>query len=136
MVVPGRVFGASRKLNIMVGNLFYGTEGWAAMNDEGVQAFKGESNELIMEDYGERGPGADATSLHMQNFLDACHSRKHQDLHDEIAIAAPSAALCHLANVSYRVGRRLTIEAGPKFANDPEANKLMTRNPYRKPYVV
>jgi predicted dehydrogenase len=125
---------ASRKLNIMVVNLFYGTEGWAAMNDEGFQAFKGESNELVMEDYAERGKNT--TALHMQNFLDACHSRKHQDLHDEIAIAAPSAALCHLANISYRVGRRLTIEAGPKFANDPEANKLMTRNPYREPYVV
>ena len=33
-----------------VGNLFYGTEGWAAMSDQGFQAFKGESNELIMEE--------------------------------------------------------------------------------------
>jgi hypothetical protein len=43
--------------------------------------------------------------------------------------------MCHLANISYRVGRQLTIEAGPKFTNDPEANKLITRA-YRKPYVV
>ena len=41
---------AAEPLNIMVGNLFYGTEGWAAMNDEGFQAFKGESNELVMEE--------------------------------------------------------------------------------------
>jgi hypothetical protein len=120
----------------MIGNLFYGTEGWAAMSDQGFQAFKGESNELVMEERPERGAGGgDATSLHMQNFLAACRSRNHKDLHDEIANAALSASMCHLANISYRVGRKLTLTAGPKFANDPEANKLLTRD-YRKPYVV
>jgi hypothetical protein len=122
-------------LNIMVGNLFYGTEGWAAMNDEGFQAFKGESNELVMEEKAERGPGNDPTGLHMQNFLAACRSRNYKDLHDEIGIAYLSASMCHLANISYRVGRRLTLQNGPKFLNDPEANKLLTRD-YRKPYVV
>jgi hypothetical protein len=43
--------------------------------------------------------------------------------------------LCHLANISYRVGRKLTLAPGPKFAGDAEADKLLTRN-YRKPYVV
>ena len=126
---------AKQSLNIMVGNLFYGSEGWAAMNDRGFQAFKGESNELVMEEYGDR-EGADPTALHMQNFLSVVRSRNHKDLHDEIAIAAPSADLCHLANISYRVGRKLVLEDGPKFGNDEEANKLMTRQPYRKPYVV
>ena len=74
-------------------------------------------------------PVPTSTGLHMQNFLDAVHSRNHKDLHDEIAIAAPSAALCHLANISYRVGRRLTLEDGPRFAGDEEANKLLTRQP-------
>jgi predicted dehydrogenase len=123
-------------INVMIGNLFYGTEGWAAMSDQGFQAFKGESNELVMEERPERGAGGgDATSLHMQNFLAACRSRNPKDLHDEIANAALSASMCHLANISYRVGRKLTLTAGPKFANDPEANKLLTRD-YRKPYVV
>ena len=35
-------------MNIMIGDLFFGSEGWAAMSDQGFQAFKGESNELIM----------------------------------------------------------------------------------------
>ncbi|MCB1021975.1 MAG: gfo/Idh/MocA family oxidoreductase, partial [Acidobacteria bacterium] len=120
-------------LEIMVGNLFYGTEGWAAMNDSGFQAFKGESNELVLE---EKDGDENTTGLHMQNFLDVVQSRKHEDLHDEIAIAAPSAALCHLANISYRVGRRLTLEDGPKFAGDAEATKMITREKYRKPYAV
>ncbi|MDQ6708015.1 MAG: gfo/Idh/MocA family oxidoreductase, partial [Acidobacteriota bacterium] len=118
------------------GNLLYGTEGWAAMSDQGFQAFKGESNELVMEERPDRGPGGgDATKLHMQNFLAACRSRNYKDLHDEIANAYLSASLCHLANISYRVDRKLTLTTGPKFANDPDANKLLTRD-YRKPYVV
>jgi hypothetical protein len=71
----------------------------------------------------------------MQNFLAACKSRNSKDLHDEIANAYPSAGLCHLANISYRVGRKLTLSSGPKFVNDAEANKLLTRE-YRKPYAV
>jgi hypothetical protein len=43
--------------------------------------------------------------------------------------------MCHLANISYRVGRKLTLAAGPKFVNDIEANKMITRN-YRKGYEV
>ena len=122
-------------LNVMVGNLFYGTEGWAAMSDAGFQAFKGESNEMVMEERPERGPGGDATGLHMQNFLAAVRSRNNKELHDEIGNAVLSAGLCHLANISYRVGRKLTLTAGPKFGNDADANKLLTRD-YRKPYVV
>ena len=61
----------------------------------------------------------------MQNFLDACKSRNPKDLHDPIDNAHYSASLCHLANISYRTGRKLHIEAGPKFANDAEANKIL-----------
>ena len=122
-------------LNIMVGNLFYGTEGWAAMSDQGFQAFKGESNELVADERPERGPGSDSTALHMKNFLSACRSRNYKELHDEISNAYLSASLCHLANISYRVGRRLTLTSGPKFVNDPDADKLLTRE-YRHPYVV
>ena len=101
---------------------------------EGFQAFKGESTELIMEEKPERGDSS--TTLHMTNFLEACASRNEKDLHDGIANAHLSAGLCHLANISYRVGRKLTVEAGPKFAGDSEANKMLTREKYRAPYVV
>jgi predicted dehydrogenase len=121
-------------LDIMIGNLFYGTEGWAAMSDGGFLAFKGEGSELVMEERPDRAAG-DPTALHMRNFLAACRSRNYQDLHDEIANAYLSASLCHLANISYRVGRKLTLAPGPKFAGDAEADRLITRN-YRKPYVV
>ena len=118
----------------MVGNLFYGTEGWASMNDMGFIAYKGEGSEPIMQERPERGSG-DATGAHMQNFLDAVKSRNPKDLHDGVDNAHLSAGLCHLANISYRTGRKLHLEAGPKFTNDAEANKMLTRD-YRKPYVV
>jgi len=120
-------------LNLTIGNLFYGTEGWMAMNDSGYQIYKGESNELLSEERPEAG--TDGTRLHMQNFLAACRSRNYKDLHDDIANAYISASMCHLGNISYRVGRKLTIESGPRFAGDAQANKLITRD-YRKPYVV
>ena len=128
---------AGAPVNVGVGNLFYGSEGWAAMNDQGFQAYKGDSSELILDERPDRSTG-DPTNLHMQNFLACVKSRREEDLHDPIANAVPSADLCHLANISYRVGRALKIEPGPipKFTGDPEAAKLITRPVYRKPYEV
>ena len=134
---PTQAGPASNPLNVGVGNLFYGSEGWAAMSDQGFQAYKGDSSELIMEERPERGAG-DPTALHMQNFLACVKSRNEKDLRDPISNAVPSADLCHLANISYRVGRALRIEPGPlpKFTGDAEATKMITRPVYRKPYEV
>ncbi len=125
----------STPINVTVGNLFYGSEGWASMDDAGFQAYKGESGELVMEEHPERGPGSDATAVHMENFLAACRSRNLKDLHDPISNAQYSADLCHLANISYRTGHKLTLGPGPRFTGDAEADKQITR-PYRKPFVV
>ena len=134
---PTQVGPVNNPLNVGVGVLFYGSEGWAAMSDQGFQAYKGDSSELIMEERPAPGAG-DPTSLHMQNFLECVRSRKEQDLHDPVANSVPAADLCHLANISYRVGRVLKIEPGPvpKFTGDAEATKMVTRPVYRKPYEV
>jgi predicted dehydrogenase len=135
---PTQVGPATNPLNVGVGNLFYGSDGWAAMSDQGFQAYKGDSSELIMDERPERGGGGDSTGLHMQNFLACVKSRSEKDLRDPISNAVPSADLCHLANISYRVGRALRIEPGatPKFTGDSEAMKMITRPAYRKPYEV
>jgi hypothetical protein len=132
---PANANPASTPINVTVGNLFYGSEGWASMDDAGFQAYKGESSELVMEARPERGPGNDGTSLHMENFLAACRSRNVKDLHDPISNAHFSAGLCHLANISYRTGHQLNLGPGPRFTGDAEADKQITR-PYRKPFVV
>ena len=117
----------------VVGNLFYGTEGWMAVDGSGFQVYKGEKSEMTMDE--KSTPGVE-TKAHMENFLEACRSRKHEELHADIEIGAVSAALCHMANVSYRVGKKLSFdEKTMKFVGDVEANKLVSRS-YRKPYAV
>ena len=111
----------------LIGNLFYGTEGWAAMTDQGFQAFRGESNELVMEERPEGDASAVGTSLHMQNFLAACRSRNYKDLHDEIGNAYLSASMCHLANISYRTGIA-DSHPRPEIRQRSRGNKLLTRD--------
>lgn len=76
------------------------------------------------------------TTPHMANFLKAVRSRKHTDLTCDVEQGHLSASLCHLANVSYRTGRKLTFRPDTEtFVSDGEANKLLTRD-YRAPFVV
>jgi hypothetical protein len=82
--------------------------------------------------------GAD-TPPHMANFLAACRSRNYKDLHADVAIGVMSADLCHLANASYRAGRKLSVDAAKgRFTGDGAAdgNQFLTRPNYRSPYVV
>jgi hypothetical protein len=116
----------------VIGDLFWGTEGWMAVDGSGFTVYKGETNEKAME---VKSSGGD-TAEHMRNFIDCCKSRDHTKLTADIEIGVASAALCHLANIAYRVGRTLQFDpAKMKFIGDTEADKMLTR-PYRKPYVV
>ena len=52
-------------------------------------------------------------------------------------IGHPSSILCHSANVSWRVGRQVTLDPKTElFINDPQANALRTRPEYRKPWEL
>jgi predicted dehydrogenase len=73
---------------------------------------------------------------HFANFADAVRARDPKLLHAEIEETHLSTALCHLGNISYRLGRDLRFDpARMQFVGDAEANRLLTRE-YRKPYVV
>jgi predicted dehydrogenase len=116
-----------------IGNLFYGTDGWMALDGQSFQVYKGEKQEKVMDEK-KTQPGD--TGWHMSNFLAGVKSRNYKDLHADVEIGVTSADLCHLANISYRLKRSLKFDdATRKFVNDDEANKMLTRN-YRKPYVV
>jgi hypothetical protein len=70
------------------------------------------------------------------NFIDAIRADDIDVLNCEIYEGFLSSTLPHLANISYRVGRSLRfIGESEKFADDPEADALLTRI-YRVPYVV
>ena len=73
---------------------------------------------------------------HFQNFIDCVRSRKRENLNCEILEGHMSTALCHLANIAFRTGRKLTFDpATETFPGDAEANRYLTRT-YREPYVV
>jgi hypothetical protein len=117
----------------VVGNIYFGRDGWMWLDGSVIQVYKGEANEKTLD---QKDDDKDTTALHMRNFLAACRSRKVADLTADVEIGATSAALCHLANISYRVGRLLNWDAAARhFVNDAAADELLTRN-YRSPYVV
>ena len=73
---------------------------------------------------------------HFQNFIDCVRSRKREDLACEIEEGHMSTSLCHLANIAFRTGRKVTFDPQTEtFPGDPEANRLLTRT-YREPFVV
>lgn len=117
-----------------VGDLFYGADGVMAVDHTGFQVYKGEERKLEMDVKAESGRSE--TGLHMENFLAGVKSRKPQDLHCDVETGALAASFCHMANISYRLGRKLAVDDQAKrFVNDAEANEMLTRK-YRSPYVV
>ena len=69
-------------------------------------------------------------------WASAVRSRNQKDLTCDIEEGHLSAALCHMANISYRTGRKLHFDPKTeRFVNDEEANSYITRK-YREPFVV
>jgi predicted dehydrogenase len=120
-----------------ISNLFYGADGWMAMDDNGFQVYKGYENEKTMDEKNQdRDAKKDETVVHMGNFLAGVKSRNVKDLHADVRIGATSADLIHLANISYRLKHELKFDPKSlKFVGSAEANQLLTRK-YRAPYVV
>jgi predicted dehydrogenase len=71
-----------------------------------------------------RGPG----SGNFGNFIAAVKSRKTQDLNADILEGHYSSALCHLANISYRLGESVPFEPKRKaFGDNREAYESLAR---------
>ncbi|HUG93086.1 MAG TPA: Gfo/Idh/MocA family oxidoreductase [Planctomycetaceae bacterium] len=58
-----------------------------------------------------RGPGG---SNHFGNFIEAVRNRNRSYLNAEVEDGHYSSALCHLANVSYRLGKDVPFDGGKK----------------------
>ncbi len=116
-----------------VGNLFFGTEGWLEIYGDTWNAFRRRERVPFA---GSKEAKAGQEGNHWANFIDAIRAGDNGILHCDINEGFYSSCLPHLANISYRVKRNLTFMGSyEKFADDPEADKLLTRE-YRKPYVV
>jgi len=136
----GRYTNAEGGLDIRIGNIFYGTEGYLEINGSQWQAFHHRENKPFAgSSVGEKPtdfmapPGGGG---HYGNFIDAIREGKNEALHCDIHEGFMSAVLPALANISYRLGRHLIFDSTTeKFVKDKEADKMLTRI-YRKPYVV
>ena len=74
---------------------------------------------------GKRGPGG---GDHFANFIAAVRSRKVEDLNADILEGHYSAALCHLANISYRLGEEVPFNTRTKaFGNNVDAYETLGR---------
>jgi len=112
-----------------IGNIFYGSSGYMAIN--GYDAYR-----TWLGEEQERGPERAEEGNNWANFIDCVRSRKQENLNAPAEEGHLSCALVHLANASYRLGRTLDIDPVKEEAlGDKEANRLL-RGTYREPYVV
>jgi len=140
----GRYTNGESSLNIKIGNLFYGTEGYMEINGSTWKAYRArekepfagssiESSEIPTDPTFRAAPGG---ATHYANFVDAIRSGDDSQLNCHLREGVLSSALPLLANIAYRLKRQLTFRGSyEKFANDQEADMMLTRN-YRRPYVV
>jgi predicted dehydrogenase len=113
---------------VRVGNLFYGNEGYMAVNADGWATYLGNK--------GEPGPSGKGGGDHFDNFVKAVQARKPELLNADILEGHRSSALCHLGNIAYRQGRSLNFDPKTEtFGTDEPANAMLTRE-YRSPFIM
>lgn len=109
----------------------YGTRGLMMMSRHGGgwQVFGPDWEEVAS------GPGRRPLSHHLDNFFECVRSRRLPNA--DIEEGHLSTVLCHLGNISYRLGgRKLKFDGATEtFGDDREANRLVKRK-YRKPWVI
>jgi predicted dehydrogenase len=97
-------------------------------------AFHGEKGTLIIgsggwrveEGDGAHGKGGDGQAAHVHNFLDCIRSR--QAPNAEIERLHHSTRLCHLGNIAFRTGKKLTFDSAQEVFHDPDADALLSRD--------
>ncbi len=103
-----------------VGNVFHGTDGYVVLTSYTKGAAFDKDGKLVEKFEG----GGD----HHRNFIDAVRSRRHTDLKADVLEGHLSSALCHLANISYRVGSEVPFSRQNKaFGDNKEAYETFER---------
>ena len=78
--------------------------------------------------------GADLNVPHVRNFLDCVKSR--QKPNADVEEGHRTAVMCHLGNISTRLGRTLAWDAAQeRIPGDAEANQWLMK-PYRAPWKL
>ena len=85
----------------------------------------GEASEAIPQMNAPRGPGG---GNHFANFIAAVRSGRRADLNADIENGHYSSALCHLANISYRLGENVAFSPRTgAFGDNAAANETLQR---------
>jgi len=72
---------------------------------------------------------------HVQNFIDCMRSREKPN--SDVEIGHNSMIACHLGNAAVRLGRRVYWDVeNERVKDDPEAEKIMYKREYRKPWKL
>jgi predicted dehydrogenase len=109
----GRFTNGESSLDVKIGNLFYGTDGYLELNGSTWKAFRQREKEPFASSAKEKSEvpkdptflAAPGGAEHYANFIDAIRSGNDYDLHCDINDGFYSSALPALANISYRLKR-------------------------------
>ena len=108
--------------------VFEGTEGTILVSRGGISSLP---DTILKEPIGEKEKRVYPSTNHHKNWLDCIKSGKETICPAEVGHR--SATICHLANIGYRLGRKLKWDAAKEtFADDAAANKELTREPRAK----
>lgn len=123
LVFEVRGLKTDKLMEASVGVIFYGSEGYLVMPSyNGGMIFDkdGKKTDKVFNGGGD--------SHHFANFVSAVRSRKHEELNADILEGHLSSALCHVGNISYRLGSPVTAQAmAEQFASDQEALGTLDR---------
>jgi predicted dehydrogenase len=89
----------------MVGNIFHCKDGYVALTGYNSGAAFDLDGKLIKQ----FTAGAKEGNIHFDNFLDAVRSRDPGKLNADIEEGHLSSAMCHLGNISYRLGSQMPL---------------------------
>ncbi len=103
---------------VSMGNIFRCSEGTMVFGNAGTVAYSPKGEEI------QRFTG---DGDHFRNFVEAVKSRKRESLNSEVLEGHLSTSLCHLGNISYRLGEARPVECDEPFAGDADANETFRR---------
>ena len=118
---PGKINAEAKKGSNFVGNIWYGDKGTVVCPSYSSGVVLDPEDKVVEKFSG----GGDAE--HFANFVKAVRSHKKEDLNCDIEEGHLSAALCHLANVSYRLGETKSLGEIKEIGESKQANAAITR---------
>jgi hypothetical protein len=115
----------SSLLGASIGVIFYGSDGYVVCPSYGSGIVYDTAGKKVKTFETPRNQGEDS---HFGNFVKAVRSGKKEDLNGEILEGHLSSALCHLANVSYRLGTEVPFsKSSQAFGDDKAAAETLAR---------